>query len=511
MTQSDNFLRNSDSLNTSNIRKYLPKNNRKVTSRFSLSLIRVYIKEYCEVSTIQGLRYIVISKSSVERLWWISVFMGCVMGCSYMTYLVINRWITTPVLVTLATKETPILEIPFPAVTICPETKISHNCLNYTKVMIAMKKKNLTNISNRESQNYDYMAPLCELKNHAEKIKEQERKHLLDRHFSYTSRSLGDYAEFLSRCKALDLNLNAYCQWMGNDVECAKILTPLLTDEGLCYSFNMFDVRDIYSDINQMKYFREGWRNPDWHPDEGYKKGKIEKTYPRRTFLNGAKNSLIVAFFTNKSEIYYSCRDFSLQGIRVSLHAPTKIPRPSQVFFSVGLNRLTTVSVTPTLMRTTPAIQMYDPTKRNCYFSRERKLKYYKLYNQDNCNMECWTNYTIQHCGCTHFYMPRDQHTKICNMSRNDCLNEASISYPHAIFEEHVKKNIGTSYCNCFPLCTELKYDAEIATGEWHFYNSDEVALDGMRDWFSNFELLVVYFNIGNYICCLLNSKEENN
>lgn len=91
---------------------------------------------------------------------------------------------------------------------------------------------------------------------------------------------------------------------------------------------------------------------------------------------------------------------------QVSLHNPSGIPRPSQVFFSVGLDRLTTVAVTPTLIRTTTKIQDYDPHRRFCYFENERKLKYFKAYSQSNCNLECWTNYTINFCGCSHFYTP---------------------------------------------------------------------------------------------------------
>lgn len=73
-----------------------------------------------------------------------------------------------------------------------------------------------------------------------------------------------------------------------------------------------------------MTYYRSGTRNPDWRPNEGFPDDKVENTFPRRAFLNGAKNALVVVFFTNKTELYYSCRDFALQGIRVSMHISFK-------------------------------------------------------------------------------------------------------------------------------------------------------------------------------------------
>lgn len=44
------------------------------------------------------------------------------------------KWVQSPVIVSFAEKSTPIWEIPFPAVTICPETKTYANKLNFTDV-----------------------------------------------------------------------------------------------------------------------------------------------------------------------------------------------------------------------------------------------------------------------------------------------------------------------------------------------------------------------------------------
>lgn len=45
---------------------------------------------------------------------------------------VYNKWQKSPVIVSFAEKYTRVSEIPFPAVTICPETKARSSILNFT-------------------------------------------------------------------------------------------------------------------------------------------------------------------------------------------------------------------------------------------------------------------------------------------------------------------------------------------------------------------------------------------
>lgn len=52
-----------------------------------------------------------------------------------------DTWQRAPVIVSFATKETPIYQIPFPAVTICPESKSVQSLLNYTKMRAVKSSK----------------------------------------------------------------------------------------------------------------------------------------------------------------------------------------------------------------------------------------------------------------------------------------------------------------------------------------------------------------------------------
>lgn len=56
-----------------------------------------------------------------------------------------DKWNTNPVIVSFAEKSTPIWQIPFPAVTICPDTKTISSVANFTDLYWKMSDKSLNN------------------------------------------------------------------------------------------------------------------------------------------------------------------------------------------------------------------------------------------------------------------------------------------------------------------------------------------------------------------------------
>lgn len=93
--------------------------------------------------------------------------------------------------------------------------------------------------------------------------------------------------------------------------------------------------------------------------------------------------------------------------LKVSLHNPGEIPRVGSQFFRAPLNQEIITTVLPDMIATSPSLRHYDPHRRGCYFSEERKLRYFKEYTQQNCDIECFTNITYKLCGCVSFHMPR--------------------------------------------------------------------------------------------------------
>ena len=57
------------------------------------------------------------------RIFWIITFIVSVTGCSLLIGQMYFKWKESPIILSFAEKSTPVWEIPFPAVTICPVTK----------------------------------------------------------------------------------------------------------------------------------------------------------------------------------------------------------------------------------------------------------------------------------------------------------------------------------------------------------------------------------------------------
>lgn len=75
------------------------------------------------------------------RIWWAVSMAVSLYLCITLVLSAYDKWESSPVIVSFATKETPIWQIPFPAVTICPETKALPGKFNFSRYL-QMKKEN---------------------------------------------------------------------------------------------------------------------------------------------------------------------------------------------------------------------------------------------------------------------------------------------------------------------------------------------------------------------------------
>lgn len=69
-----------------------------------------------------------------HRTWWIIAFALSVVSCSILIQNMYAKWNEDPIIISFATQPSSVWEIPFPAVTVCPETKTDRKLFNYTRV-----------------------------------------------------------------------------------------------------------------------------------------------------------------------------------------------------------------------------------------------------------------------------------------------------------------------------------------------------------------------------------------
>jgi amiloride-sensitive sodium channel len=116
---------------------------------------------------------------------------------------------------------------------------------------------------------------------------------------------------------------------------------------------------------------------------------------------------------------------------------------------------LVNVEVIPEIIQTDKELKKLKPHQRECYFDGEKKLKFFKIYSEKNCQIECSTNKTLLECGCVENMDPYDSRkgTKICahNILEDPCNFWMTPNY----FEEE---------CHCWPPCHSVSYHLKYST-----------------------------------------------
>lgn len=112
---------------------------------------------------------------------------------------------------------------------------------------------------------------------------------------------------------------------------------------------------------------------------------------------------------------------------------------------------LTETLITSHVMETDKALRNLPPNKRKCYFEDEMKLKYFKVYTQNNWMAECISDRTFKGTGCVPFYFIRNKFMKVCNI-----LGRSRA--------EKVKNDIisGNLCEECLPSCNQISYETEL-------------------------------------------------
>lgn len=132
-------------------------------------------------------------------------------------------------------------------------------------------------------------------------------------------------------------------------------------------------------------------------------------------------------------------------GLRIALHAPGDIPDMDVGYIKVA--RQMRIIVKPKLITTSPALYEYKVEKRQCLFQNERYLRYFRLYTQANCELECLTNYTLQMCGCVRFNMPKHSSKPICGLPLRKCYQQATGICTAGTLNLTITPTVGATVC----------------------------------------------------------------
>lgn len=321
-----------------------------------------------------------------------------------------------------------ISKIPFPAITICPQSKTDSNIFNLTSALNRIR--NNDTLSQEESDSVHALFLVCNFK---DQVNASEFNHV-EKYFELSNDYINESKVFI---------------WQQDIIAFNKYFHPIITEEGLCYSSNMLNEKDLYTEAMTPEL-----RLPRGPPGSkwtifGYENTTDPNVYPRRVFGSGISAGVQISLFMRFKDVDYACKQ-ETNGYKVILHPPDELPKTSLHYHIIQLGAESHISVQPRVMSTTDNLRKYDPLKRQCYFQEDKKLKYFKHYNMAHCKMECfagkiwssWTEkfhifptifyfpeFTLQACGCVVFWMPHEKGTKICHKLLYKCAVLAELMY----------------------------------------------------------------------------------
>lgn len=197
------------------------------------------LADFSNNSSVHGVKYLGERRRHwIERGFWIVAFLISVIGCTVMIFKLFIKWQLSPVIVSFAEKSTPVWEIPFPAVTICPETKAIKKYVDFTNGYLHAHQHQQTeaNMTQDELRSLEALAHICD-------------PQLFLNADPLDSGLQSD--EIVSLLKSITNPQNEttlFCKWRNMFLPCENFFTEIITEEGFCYTFNALKFTETFKD-----------------------------------------------------------------------------------------------------------------------------------------------------------------------------------------------------------------------------------------------------------------------
>ncbi|XP_053685967.1 pickpocket protein 28-like [Sabethes cyaneus] len=271
-----------------------------------------------------------------------------------------------------------------------------------------------------------------------------------------------------SGCLARIVPLERFCSqicWHNQCDVCRSLFTETLTENGACFTFNNVAANDLFNSAElapDLFFSNASKPTENWSLQNGYADyGLFLKYYPRPAVDLSEKYRLRLKLHFNQTSGNSSCP--SLSAVTVYLHNPVDFPYKAKSAMFVEPGQKVDVSIKP-LVKLSPNVLKYYPAESaKCYFEGQRKLRFFKIYTQENCELECRTNYFLEKKKCVLAYMPRAAGTKLCRNSFQweDQFDKDALLLAKA--EKFPLSKYFVNTCKCLPSCSQIGYDKEVS------------------------------------------------
>lgn len=177
-------------------------------------------------------------------------------------------------------------------------------------------------------------------------------------------------------------------------------------------------LRTVFSVSSDLMTVTGNPKVSNWSLEKGYFRNDLKETYPYSIFGTGVRAGLSIILSESKGIFDYACNGPDT-SYKIALHTPDEIPQISRNFFHFPNQRHAIFTVKPYVVISTQNLQQYPLKQRLCYYSGERRLQFFRIYLQRNCEFECFANFTLKSCNCVSFSMPSNAFVEnfICSLT----------------------------------------------------------------------------------------------
>ncbi|CAG9810958.1 unnamed protein product [Chironomus riparius] len=258
--------------------------------------------------------------------------------------------------------------------------------------------------------------------------------------------------------------------------DCERFFHNSLTDDGLCFTFNMLGYHSMFKDglSSDFDIFKRTRVTKTWEPNISMNHehhDDVNDPEPTRWTLETgylSNDSLIqparavkmqtLEIVTNLVKNQKLCANWE-QSYRVVLHLPNELPQLTYQMISVPLGKEKRILVSARMVKFEKSLRKFPANKRGCYYEDEKPLKIFKSYTKVNCEYECMISFIYSTCGCVKFSMPRTKDMKVCGFMESKCSGFIAARWPRSYYRNETNKRKFPEYpCGCIPSCTEIKY-----------------------------------------------------
>ncbi|XP_050060296.1 pickpocket protein 28-like isoform X3 [Aphis gossypii] len=428
--------------------------------------------EYCEKTTSPCMKYFSTKhRSLIEKSFWILIFVLMISITLKALSVLVNVWINHPIVMFIENTESPIQEIPFPSIVICPSSQIRKS----------VWEKHMNTNSTYWNNLKIYRDKTCTANAYT-----QRSEHNFIEYVDYDiiKNSLQDSgiscAEiFQSDSKWQNTTLKNVCEY----------IQPIIGIFGLCYTINMMPLNQMLKDMYYQRYSDFFSKNityvdtgkSNWNLENGYsfytnQHDTIVDVTPART--NGVSyNHRLRLMLHNLDDEFLGCTNLGIGNGRflITFSNPAEYYSLTPRKF-ITPDTYTKIQITPFVKKINSDLMWRSLEIRQCYLQDERQLSIFQQYTELNCNRECEINKTISMCGCVMFEgaFLGPNNIKICGPAKRNCEQDAiqSTKLPENQYE-----------CNCLPTCSMIEYEVVDTShfDDWNYLKLTNLVTNNSR------------------------------